>query len=374
MAFIHERPLAISFYWAFSSAIPYIFLALLPRVVDITTKSRIIFKATSIPAGIIALAIFFFVPETALDRPATAFDGRVLVTSFLERSKLYDEDSEPPAPPTTSTMQISKASRRRWAVLRVFSRRITDPRAGFSCFLHIFLCLAKPLVLLVTIVNAANFGGMASIGAGFPGVLAIAPYNFDPRAIGLVNVAAFGASLAALPASYLMLHTLVKALTRRSGGVRHAEYYLPAFILPIATGAASVFVFGVAAAHGLHPAFYHVAWGLNAFSFATSSIVNTVWVAESLPEYAAPAVAVVGGISFIASQGITAVMPMWVDFWGVEAVNVFLGAVILLVGGLAVPVAFWGKKFRENGAGQWDAHDGAASSKPQARPGQKEVV
>lgn len=382
LTFIHERPIRIAAYWAVNGAMSLLILSQLPRFMDVTSAWRIVFRGTSIPTALLTLAIFLFVPETYFQRPPVAFDGRILVQSGTEKIKIYDEWRELPSDgPATMTMQAIEDSMpprledlptHTWRVtpLSIWTRRVCDSKAALACFIQIFLCLGNPLVFWVALLNAINFGGMMSIGTGFPVVLSQPPYSLSAQAIGQVNITAGLSCLAALPASYFMLNNLVQKLTRRNKGVRHAEFYLPAFILPIATGAASLFVYGFAAARTWSAVYYHVAYGLNAFSFVSGSIVNTVWVTESLPQWAAPGIAVVGGVSYIVSYGITAALPVWVDSWGVEAVNLGIGFGILLVGGLAVPLAFWGRNVRQLINGRWGAYE-VGALRPQTRPSRR---
>ncbi|KAJ4387292.1 hypothetical protein N0V93_007881 [Gnomoniopsis smithogilvyi] len=365
--FIHERPLALASYWAGGSLISLLLLSQLPNIMNIDAEWRLVFRATSIPSGILTLAIFLFVPETYFQRPPVAFDGRVLVQSGTEKIQIYDEWREVPSenatPVTMQTVDDSLPPRiddlpvHTWRVspLSIFTRRVCDARGALSCFIQIFLCVANPLVFWVTLLNAVNFGGMMSVGTGFPVVLSQPPYSLTPGTIG------------PLPASYFMLNNLMKKLTVRNKGLRHAEFYLPAFVLPIVTSAASVIVYGFAAARHWDLRYYHLAYGLNAFSFASGSIVNTIWVTESLPQWAAPGLAVVGGVSYIASWGITAALPAWEESWGVEAVNMGIGVLILLVGGLVIPLAFWGRSVRQLIDGRWGQYQ-AGALRPQTRP------
>lgn len=351
---------------------------------NITSEWHMVFRGTSVPAALLFLAIFFFVPETYFQRPPVAFDGRVLVQSGTEKIRIYDEWREIPGDGnTTITMQavedtmpseIENLPVHSWRVspLSIFSKRVCDSKGALACFIQIFLCLANPLVFWVTLLNAVNFGGMMSIGTGFPVVLAQPPYSMTPVEVGRVNITASLSCLLALPATYFMLNNFMKYLTVRNKGLRHAEFYLPAFVLPIVTSTASVWVYGLAASRSWDPAFYHLAYGLNAFSFASGSIVNTIWVVESLPQWAAPGLAVVGGVSYIASWGITAALPAWEESWGVEAVNMGIGVVILLVGGLVIPLAFWGRNVRQLIDGRWGAYE-AGALRPQTRPSEAEL-
>ncbi|KAF3763350.1 hypothetical protein M406DRAFT_340946 [Cryphonectria parasitica EP155] len=377
LTFIDERPIALATFWACGGSLAVSSLGFLPMLMDTASEWRPLFKAASIPAAIIAVVILFFVPETYFQRPPIAFDGRVLVQSGTEKVKIYDDWFDVPGrdddnttaaliedtlPADENTLQSG------WRVspFRLWRRSIANPKAAAVCVVQIFLCLANPLVFWVALLNAINFGGMMSIGTGFPVVMAAAPYNLSPEEVGRVNFTTGLTSLLALPASYYMLNNIMKRLTLRNRGVRHAEFYLPAFVLPVTTGAASVFLFGFAAERHWPAVVYHVAYGLNSFSFISGSIANTIWVTESLPQLAAPAIAVVGGVSYMASWSITAVLPMWDESWGLLAVNVFIGVGILLIGLLAIPIAFWGRSVRQFIRGRWAEYE-AGALRPQSK-------
>lgn len=403
LTFIHERPLAIAGFWVIGGFLALIPLGELPSMMNTRSEWRAPFKVASIIAAVISVLVLFFVPETYFRRPPVAFDGRVLVQSGTEKVSIYDEWREVPVAAENNNNSSSRSSssahssrdssgtmsstralnpslrqrelpprpRESWLVspIAVWRHSIADPRAAVACFIQVFLCLANPLVFWIALLNAVNFGGMMSIGTGFPVVLALPPYNLSPQAVGHVNTTAAVSSLLALPAMYAALEGLTRRLTRRNCGVRHAEFYLPAFALPVSTGAASVLLYGCAVGRGWHPVVYHVAYGLNAFSFTAGAIANTVWVTESLPRWAAPGLAVVGGVSYMASWGITAALPVWVKAWGVMAVNVGIGSLMLVVGLLAIPLAFWGKSVRQFIHGRWGASE-AGALRPQWRPGE----
>lgn len=344
-------------------------LALLSLMTDTTQNWRDTFKVTSIPSGVIMIMLFVFLPETYFRRPPVAFDGRILVQSGTEKVKIYEEWHEVPESHNVSTTMRAIEStlpamedmpvRTTWCVnpLAMWRRSICEPKAALACLVQMCLCLANPLMFWVMLLNAVNFSGMMSIGTGFPVVMFSPPYNLDTKAVARVNFTAAAGSLLALPASYYMLNNITKRLTLRNKGIRHAEYYLPAFILPVLAGAASTFIYGFAAANNLHYSLYHVSYGLNAFSYVSGSICNTVWVTESLPQWAAPGIAVAGGVSYIFSWGITAALPAWNVAWGVLGVNVAIGVVITVVGLFAIPLAFWGKSVRQYISGRWGSYE-----------------
>ncbi|KAI3396085.1 hypothetical protein diail_502 [Diaporthe ilicicola] len=369
LTFIHERPLAIATFWCVGGGIPLLVLANLPLIVDVGKDYHSVYRGLAVPSMILLLVIFFCVPETYFLRPPVAFDGRVLVQSGTEKVRMYEEWWDVPGGDTRSIKamenglpSLSDLPVNPWRVtpLRIWKRSVCEPRAVGASLVQIIVCVANPLVFWVTLLNAINFGGMMSIGIGFPVRMAEPPYMLPAEAVSRVNFSAAAGSFLALPAAYFMLNNVMKRLTLRNRGVRHAEYYLPAFVLPVVSGALSVFIYGFAARDKWHPAAYHVAYGLNAFSYSSGSVVNTMWVTESLPQWAAAGIAVVGGVSYVASYGITAVLPMWNAAAGYVAVNAGIGVALLCVGLFAIPIAFWGKSVRQFINGRFSAFEGGA--------------
>lgn len=363
LTYIHERPLAIAIFWSIGGALCLAALSQLHAFISLDDNFRILFRGMTSPALLVFFLIFFFVPETYFLRPPVAFDGRILVQSGSEKVQIYDEWIDVPGGKylntNTGTDTTSKGDTG-LSNLRLWRASICNPKTAVACFVQIFLCLCNPLIFWVAVLNSLAFGAMMSVGIGFPTLLAQPPYNMSPSQTGLVNLSAALGSALALPASYFMLNNVAKRLTLRNKGIRHAEYYLPAFILPVIAGAASTFVFGFAAANKWAPVWYHVAYGLNAFAFAAGSVANTIWVTEAVPRWAAAAIAVVGGVSYCASVAITFALPQWNASQGYVAVNVEIGVMVLSVGLLAVPVAFWGKSVRQFVNGRWGTYEGGA--------------
>lgn len=383
LTFIHERPLALAAYWSLPSVVALIPLAELPGMLDAALEWRKPYRVIGLTTLILALLIFLFVPETYFLRPPVALDGRVLVQSGTEKIQVYDEVREVPANNSNthntmagldSTLPVDldalPLTVHSWRVSPLFrvgpAARGVDLRAAFACFVQVFLVLGNPLVFWLALLNAVNFGAMMCIGVGFPVVLSKPPYSLPPAAVGRINDSAALGSLLALPAAYFLLNNVTKALTRRNRGVRHAEFYLPAFVLPVVSGAASVLLYGFAAARGWSPVWYHVSYGINSFSYVSGGIANTVWATESLPQWAAPAIAVVGGASYAASWGISGILEPWEASWGIEPVAIALGIATGIVGLGAIPLAFWGKSVRQYISGHWGAYQPGAL-RPQTR-------
>jgi hypothetical protein len=369
LTFIHERPLAIAAFWSLGGVLTLVFLANLPVIVDVNSDFHSVYRGLAVPSIIMLIVMFFFVPETYFLRPPVAFDGRVLVQSGTEKVRMYEEWWDVPGGDNRSIQamenglpSLSDLPVHTWRVtpLRIWKRSICEPRAAAASFVQIFLCVANPLVFWVTLLNAINFAGMMSIGTGFPVRMAQDPYNLPQAAIARVNFSAAAGALLALPATCYMLNNVMKRLTLRNKGIRHAEFYLPAFVVPVVSGTVSVFIYGFAARDQWHPAAYHIAYGLNAFSYVSGSVVNIIWVVESLPQWAAAGIAVVGGVSYAVSYSVTAVLPVWNAAAGYVAVNCAIGVTMIVLGLFAIPIAFWGKSVRQFIHGRFSAYEGGA--------------
>jgi hypothetical protein len=211
----------------------------------------------------------------------------------------------------------------------------------------------NPLIFWVALLNAVVFGGMLSIGETYTPVLSAAPYFFDVPKIALASIASGIGSLIAWPAAGIMIAWVSRRLAMSNAGVRDAEHYLPAFILPIIAGTASVIIYGLAAQNKWHFMFIYFACGLNTFTFASLATANTLWVTEAFPRWAAPALVVVGGVSYMASFGMSFAIQSWVASQGVAGVNVEIGVMIAVVGFVLIPIAFWGKRLRQRIHARW---------------------
>jgi MFS family permease len=358
LTFIHQRPQAIAFFWSVGSFISLVCLALVPQFVKIGNSWRSFYLVWVIP-GIVALVLaFFFYEETYFVRPAVAFDGRVLVQTATEKVRIYDDWDEVPGgkalPDVPDDSQWKAISRKLkfWGTVR---------RGGWrkmmACYPQILLCMCNPLIFWVALLNAIVFGGMLSIGMTYVAILSAPPYNLDINIIALVNLAGGFGALLGWPATGILTSKVSRRLAMRNGGVRDAEHYLPAYILPVLAGAASVILYGLTAQLKWHFIFVYISYFLNTFTTISMGVANTLWVTEAFPRWAAGGIVVVGGGSYIASFGMSYLILPWVKSQGYAKENIQIGVMILVIGGLLIPVALWGKSFRHYINRRWAPYE-----------------
>ncbi|KAH9208091.1 major facilitator superfamily transporter [Leptodontidium sp. 2 PMI_412] len=350
ITFIHQRPQAIAMLWCVVGSITSTLLATIPRAIKPTTTWRIFHYSWAIPALLSLLLAFFFYPETYFIRPPVAFNGRILVQSATEKVRIYEDWEEVPggkALPETP-------NQRPW-IRDLKFRGITwgGWKAMRGCYSQVLGCLVNPLIFWVALLNACVLASMLSISETYVEILKNPRYNLSRNACALIHMAGAIGALVAYPVSGCLTASVTCRLTIRNHGVRDAEHYLPAFILPIITGIVNIVIYGVAAEYKWHYMWIYFAYGLSVFTFISLSTANILWVTEAFPRWAAPALVVISGGSNIASFGISFGIMPWIRSQGQANADIEIGVLIAVIGLVAVPIAFWGKDLRQHIHERW---------------------
>jgi hypothetical protein len=144
------------------------------------------------------------------------------------------------------------------------------------CYIQIVMALTNPLIVWVALLNLLIFGGTIVILTTYASLLVHPPYSFSLLGASLSNLATIIGALLAWPAAGIMTTQLCHRLVMRNGGVRDAEHYLPAFILPILSAPVSLIIYGFAGERGWHWFWIFFSMGLNSFACVTLFTVTTL--------------------------------------------------------------------------------------------------
>ncbi|WYZ38030.1 hypothetical protein EsH8_II_001536 [Colletotrichum jinshuiense] len=361
LTFIDERPNALGMFWSIGCGGALLCLPLVPALAE--PGWRRFYTAWIGPCLGMLVCIFFFLPETYFVRPAVAFDGHILVQGGSEMVQMYEDWEKTPGGQTLAAAQDEPVAESTWeGIVRRWGVRKSG--AGFremwACYVQTMLCACNPLVFWVAILNALNFGAMLFIGETYAVVMMQPPYNLPERVISMVNPVAAIGSLLAWPVSTILTSRVARRLTLRNGGVRDAEHYLIAFLPAVLAGAGSVFLYGLTVQYKLSYIWIFVSYLINAFSAAAYGIASTLWVTEAFPRWAAPAMVIVGGAGYMLSFATSYAVSPWLKSQGYLGANFELGAILLVVGGVALPLAFWGKNLRQYIDGKWSKSEAGA--------------
>ena len=370
MTFIHQRPKAVALLWSLAGFAGTSALVVVPHITRNGEKWRQFYHYWAILMALTLITVFLFYPESYFKRPTVAFDGLILLQSATEKLTVYkDEEVEsdlyrdlpdlPDLPQRSPRSGIDRLCNR----LGLCRSSFASWTALWHCYYQMAFCAINPLIFWVFIASATNFAGMLFIGTTYAQVLRSPPYNLPSSQIVLINICAGVGALLAFPFGGVLVGRVISRLARRNRGVREAEHFLVGYILPVLTGAVSTLVYGLAVQYKAHAALHYFAYGLNGFSFTTMSISSTMWVTEAFPRWAAPAISVLAGGSYILSFSMSFAMVPWLAAHGYKLVGIELTVLQIVSGLIAVPIAFWGKSTRQVIHGKW-ASERAGALRP----------
>ncbi|KAH9224888.1 major facilitator superfamily transporter, partial [Leptodontidium sp. 2 PMI_412] len=352
LTFIHERPAAIAGTYGIITSLGSGIFTFTPQFANTGVAWRTFYRILIIPCVVSLLLVLFLYPETYFVRPGLALDGRILVQSATEKVYLYDDDDQAPDTESKADQPGKSLLRFRFSDLKIW-RTTGSLSAMVACYRQMLLCFINPLIFWVALLQATVFGSLVSTSETYVVVLSSEPYSLSMHQIALFNLAGGFGAILAWPISAYTITAVSRLLTRKNKGVCDAEYYLPAFILPILTAAGGSFLYGYAIEYKWHWSWIYLSSALGSFSIAGLGTANTLWITEAFPRWAGPALAVVAGVGYTLSFCITfAIMP-WLEVQGYGRVNGQIGGIILAVGFVGVPISFWGKKLRQHIHGRW---------------------
>ncbi|KAF3041899.1 hypothetical protein E8E12_005810 [Didymella heteroderae] len=347
LTYIHQRTRAIAALWALLGG-------------------RQFYHYWTIPMGMAFLLAFFLYPETYFKRPTVAFDGMILLQSATEKLTVYkDTDTDSGLYRDLPDLPCDRYSNKSvlcglQIAVQVSQSPVASWGAMRSCYIQMAHCLVNPLLFWVFIVSAVHWAGILFIGSSYTNVLRSPPYELPSSLIININTASAAGAFLAYPVGGYLTDSVLQRMAQRNRGVREAEHYLIGYIPTAVIGAGGALLYGFAVHYKLHYSLLFISCGLEGFSWITLCITNTLWLTEAFPRWAAPAVAVSGGATYILSFGLGYTLVPWIKAHGFKFVGIELAVLQLVAGLVAVPVAFWGKSARQAINGKWSSERSGA--------------
>ncbi|KAK1688467.1 major facilitator superfamily domain-containing protein [Colletotrichum godetiae] len=182
-------------------------------------------------SGLSMILTFFFVPETAYDRPIEAFMG----SHPTDRSNLL------PARPAADLEHYKE--RTFTSNLRIFVYKPTWSRC-WLCLKQIGQVFLFPHVLWVAINNGLFQGIDVSIQMTYAEVLVKPPYNWANTSVSLIQLGQVFIALLCVPLIGWLSDYVIRSSARRNHGVHEPEKRLIAWILPMVTALVLTVLYG----------------------------------------------------------------------------------------------------------------------------------
>ena len=363
LTYIDQRPQIIASFWSLGGTLSNAILAVQIIIDGIKGDSnwRTFYWVWTGPCALAVLLAVFLCPETLFRRPAMAFDGHVLVQSASEKIHIYSDwneaEEEKALPDTPKESSL-------WAWIDTLNFWDTIQEGGWkamiACYSQIIICLLNPIIFWVIVLNAFMMGALVSISRSSSNLLQDAPYLLSAKDQCLLRFAATIGSLLAWPASGILIARIGRDLTARNRGYRDAEQYLPSFILPVLIGATSIAIYGIAGQKKWPLISILASYTGLYFSFISLFTANTLWATEAFPQWAAAALVVIGGVSYIGSFPLIISIDPWIQNEGFAKTHYEIGILVLVVGCVGIPMAFWGKRWRQYILNRWGSNEGGA--------------
>ncbi|KAK5787903.1 hypothetical protein VI817_010399 [Penicillium citrinum] len=189
----------------------------------------------------------------------------------------------------------------------------------------------------------AWFAIMTSLQASY---MLLPPYNFDAIGVGLMNVAPFVGAVLGFPCGGYLSDKSILWLSKKNGGIYEPEMRLW-LALPVAIlGPASILMFGLGLAYGVHWALLAVGFGVYGFTLAAISGISLSYLMDCYQDVIGDALVGVIFMRNIISVIVLFVLTPWADGMGLQNLHVICAVVALLVYLIPVPLLIWGKQAR----------------------------
>ncbi|KAJ5085977.1 hypothetical protein N7532_010748 [Penicillium argentinense] len=196
----------------------------------------------------------------------------------------------------------------------------------------------------------AWFAIMTSLQASY---MLLPPYNFDAIGVGLMNVAPFVGAMLGFPFGGYLSDKSILWLSKKNGGIYEPEMRLW-LALPMAIlGPASILMFGLGLAYGIHWALLAVGFGVFGFTLAAISGISLSYLMDCYQDVIGDALVGVIFMRNIISVIVLFVLTPWVNGMGIQNLHIICAVVAFVIYLIPVPLLLWGKKARVMTAGSY---------------------
>ncbi|CRJ90865.1 hypothetical protein BN1723_008486 [Verticillium longisporum] len=361
--FVNERPYALALYWSITTGLISMLLIPLPYITDTAVNWKPVYRVWIIPCVISLLVVYFFIPESFFLRPAVAMDGRILTQSSSETVRIYDNWEDLDAEgrdPHRELADEPKSSLRRQC-LKVTRAIGTEWKAAGAIYMQMLLCFCNPLVLWVSLLGAVVLCNVVFLNLTQVMFLSKTLEGDDLRLMNtFFGISGGVSSVFAYFASGPLIARCTRLFTARSGGTRQAEVYLVGFMIPVVAGATSIGLHAAAITNEWPPVAHYINFGLANFSFICGFVATIICITEAFPPWASASLSIELFTLTVLASVLSLNLGEWAKSGNILGPCAVLVALLVLMGVLAVPLAFWGKNVRQYIHGKWSQNEKGA--------------
>ncbi|KAK8240422.1 major facilitator superfamily transporter [Phyllosticta capitalensis] len=343
MVFVHQRNTAISGVFAAQGVI-IMTLGIGAPYIIIDLDWRWVYHITAIAAGCFLVGVFFFVPETRWSRTKAQMRG-----DLPAEAKERDPDMQ-----RVPIDNIRYSPRTFRYDIALFHGK-ADFRAGWDALYDTLRTFFYPHIFFVTMLNSAMIATAFAAGYVAAPALLTAPYSWPFLHLGFSLFSVLIASIFAYVITGPMADWIANTVAKKRG-IRVAENQIFNLILPTLVGIIGAVIFGLAGSNQSKygwPVFV-TGLGFMAFGFLAANTVGAVYVLESYPQLAGPALVNIASFRCLIAFVLSFKVSEWVaDMGYLRSFGMYAG--IIGVFACLLPVVYiWGPAWRKRWPANWE--------------------
>ncbi|KAJ9118359.1 hypothetical protein QFC24_006187 [Naganishia onofrii] len=350
--FLHERANVLAFQAAFQTIVGCILTIFASNIAAAVYAGL---------AGFLLVTAYFFVPETAYDRPLSAYTGATEAMPGITTT-LATLESQMPSGTTQSNRPALDEAKYGPRTLRKDVRMFVKKMDWMEAYLLLKHCLEMcffPNMLIIILMNSWYLGVNIGMGTTYATLLEAPPYNWAPKWVGVAQAGQIVVAFVALPMLGIFSDKLITYMAKRNNGVHEPETRLIPLAFPVALGVLSTVLFGAGYAH---PEKFH--WFVIIFSycgsyfaFIAASVAGQTYLLDCYPTRSGAVLTLICAARGIISFGLTySLVPTTTKLGYMKAYGMYAG-VMALFALFAVGLYFRGKAIR-NWSMRWIKEDG----------------
>ncbi|GAB7324494.1 hypothetical protein MBLNU13_g08410t1 [Cladosporium sp. NU13] len=283
------------------------------------------------------LAVVFVCPETSSIGKASDEEEAPIekTTSSNEREVQAQRPSQ--VPPKTYLQQLSL-----WS-------GVPKDTSLLRLFLRPFPFIAYPAVAFSFLGYAVSLAWVVAINILSPFLLQVAPYNFGPSVIGLINIPGLLGNLFGAWAGGWLVDRYSDRYSKQHNGVFQPESRLHLLWIPTLVVPAGCLAFGYGGANGLHWTALFFGYGMVAVGLTFVPVATMTYVSDCYLPVNADALLLVNGLKNIVAFGFLHGVDAWVQTGYVSSFGTMAGIFVAIMA-LAIPLVLYGERIRHRTA------------------------
>jgi len=315
---------------------------------------RVCFVIMAILCAVFLVLVFFFVPETAYNRPESPTSKTTSPSDESHEKEGSDKVTE------LQVSEVEKASgfsiqseterpRSYWSSLKPWENRRFSDASFWKLSISPFTFVCSPIVAWGTLVYGSTSAWLVALSVSVSMLFSSPAYGYDFQAgpVGLISgVGPFIAAILGNAISGPLSDWSVKWLSRRNNGIYEPEFRL-FMILPTLIFT-TIGWYGWAISANLldlwiGPAVFY---SLLNFGQALASVAVVSYVVDAHADYAPEAFATINCIKNLFTFGLTYYTDPWLDKQGVLRTFCTIGGINIAICLTTIPMYIYGKRAR----------------------------